>query len=625
MPSRRKKEPEAAADEYQAPFTLPVRNGNSSKQATQVADDDADDMASSPFFDDKEHAEAMAWARSDEGMAQEDNEGAAPGSVRIRKRRDSQVGNYGDAASIFDGPVAGAVPSSVSSMHHTMARPELGRRASSRSRRRISRESSRRHNATGDGDGGDFDDAASATSGRASVRSSGANSHFGRKRRIPAAGDDDDNEGQSRGMLGSLLASIRGDKVQDDDARSRASRRPSIGRRQSSASSIGSGRASSRGDEEDEDGFDIDYGTDDDDFSSGDSMRSTTSDEDGGDGRGGIMPSAFGPISGAVDPVFGDSRISTGREPEDELDAELQGVEFDPDTNNGFGRPSGPAVDVESGRSAEATRKALEELSYLDRASRARQQIYLPDEDSLIRFTGYQAVPAKKVVWTILCILSIGIIYLIGRWLPKIWLRWTCRECNFDSADFVVVENQFGDLHLIRPETVPFARPLATAFPPSSRDPPSTLVEHQSAVQSQLQTVNKAAANRSGSKVASAKSSIRSGKAGNGNILQGNDSLIGQDTLPTIMAGVETEQLMDLTMMTYRYTRFFLHPPSGRWRMIKDWRDPLWTSNSSVSQGVTWDAEKDRMSLFGKNEIEIEDKGVIGVLVDEVLHPFYSG
>lgn len=644
MASRRQREPEAAPDEYQAPFSLPIRNqAPSNEQEDGEAQDAGDEvqMASSPFFDEKEHAEAMAWARSEQAVDDaSDTEPSASSAVKIssRKRRDSQVSSYGDFGSVFDGPSAGIVPSSVSSMHHAMSRPELSRRASSRSRRRISREAysptrSRKLSLARDGEEEDVvDDAVSVTSGRTStsVRSTGAGStRFGKKRRVPQNELDDDE--RPRGMLGNILASFRGDRPVDDDARSRTSRRPSLGRRRSSTSSVGSGRASSRGDnpsdeEDSDDDFGLEYGSEDD--STGGSLHSTSSDEAGSNNRGGVLPSAFGPLSASVDPVFGDSRISTGREPEDELDAELQGVEYDHQMgSSGFGRVQNPdgTLDPESLQDAEATRKAREEMTYLDKSSRSRQQIYLPDEDSLIRFTGYQTVSIRKAIWVACCILSVGILYLLGRWLPKLWLRWTCKESSFEEAHFVVVENQYGDLHLVRPETVPFARPLATAFPPSSRDPPCTLAEHQSNVQAQLQIVNRAAS-RGGSKVGSAKSSIKSGKATNGNgaSIPANGHVLPREELPTIMAGVETEQLMDLTYMTYRYTRFFLHPPSGRWRMVKDWRDPTWASNASASQGNTWDAEKDRTTLFGKNEIEIEDKGVLGLLIDEVLHPFYS-
>ena len=156
---------QAADDRYQAPFSLAspkvARRGNgegaeedplsepehegltidTAVAAAQVsgAGGKADLVPSSPYFDDKESAEAFAWIQSggrkeqeaqaqreaDEYAAAEDGgeEGDSGSSQGIsirgklvgRKRRDSQVGSYNASGSIFDGPSAGAIPSSISS------------------------------------------------------------------------------------------------------------------------------------------------------------------------------------------------------------------------------------------------------------------------------------------------------------------------------------------------------------------------------------------------------------------------------------------------------------------------------------------------------------------------------
>lgn len=109
-----------AADEYQAPSW--GKPSTSSKRQQNGADED-DAISTSPFFTDKESAEALKWAKTqaatdsetavdDDPMTPGDEEG---GGIFIgRRRRDSQVGSYDDRGSIFDGPSAGAVPSSVS-------------------------------------------------------------------------------------------------------------------------------------------------------------------------------------------------------------------------------------------------------------------------------------------------------------------------------------------------------------------------------------------------------------------------------------------------------------------------------------------------------------------------------
>lgn len=112
-----------AADEYQAPsFGRPEYQ-----------------PSTSPFFSDKESAEALQWAQSPDGALQlEEDEGLhtvgegdaqsssavvdeplSPteerGAIRIggRQRRDSQMSSYDGTGSVFDGPSAGAVPSSI--------------------------------------------------------------------------------------------------------------------------------------------------------------------------------------------------------------------------------------------------------------------------------------------------------------------------------------------------------------------------------------------------------------------------------------------------------------------------------------------------------------------------------
>ncbi|KAN0063742.1 hypothetical protein ACQY0O_003792 [Thecaphora frezii] len=662
---------EVADDQYQAPFQLPPRKPRPT-DAQQDADADAhppsDDQAlpssppipSSPYFDEQESREAFEWAKSQQHAAlnADQTDAPAPGiAIRSRSRRDSQVGSYDDHSSIFDGPTAGAVPSSVSSMRHEMARPELAHRSSGRSRRRISMESrsplrSRKlstssvHSAavTAASERSVSPDSAAANAHPASVRS-GSAYRFGRRRRISHDhGADGGAASQPKGVLGSIFASLRGDRDQDDDARSRHSlSRPLLGARRRSSSSVAS-RSSSRGrrrsdagiDDEDDDeeerrgrgGWsDEDYGlddsdlNDDDDGSSG-SLASSTSDEDAGvSNRPGLLPSAFGTLSGAVDPVFGDTRISTEHDPEDELDAQLGGHHLDDAGASGFARSRSEAsrsgIDLESARADGLTKKQQEELSYLDKSSKSRQQVYLPEEDTLIRFTGYRTIFVRRVVYVIVSCLTLGIVYLIGRWLPRWRLRWVCREADFEEAEFVMVENQWGDLHQQRFTSVPFARPLAAVFPPASREPPATQAEHQAAPAYALPP-GLAPKSNDASKNASAKSSIVNGASNRASTMTTESN--GEVPL---LAGVQTEQLMDLSYFDYRYTRFALYPPTGRLRMLKDWRDPFWVSTDAISQGISWDAEKDRTTIFGQNVIEIEAKSTWTLLIDEVLHPFY--
>lgn len=73
-----------------------------------------------------------------------------------------------------------------------------------------------------------------------------------------------------------------------------------------------------------------------------------------------------------------------------------------------------------------------------------------------------------------------------------------------------------------------------------------------------------------------------------------------------------------LKVMEYRYTKFALDPTTGRWAMIRDWRDPKWTSSRAVAQGLDSAVRKQRLVLMGDNMIDITSKSVAGLLVDEV-------
>ena len=54
------------------------------------------------------------------------------------------------------------------------------------------------------------------------------------------------------------------------------------------------------------------------------------------------------------------------------------------------------------------------------------------------------------------------------------------------------------------------------------------------------------------------------------------------------------------------------------WSAVRNWRDPAWTSISSVQGGLVSTVWEQRAMLSGKNEIDIEGKSILALLVDEV-------
>ena len=169
------------------------------------------------------------------------------------------------------------------------------------------------------------------------------------------------------------------------------------------------------------------------------------------------------------------------------------------------------------------------------------------------------------------------------------------------------MQTPYGDIHIIPLQIIPYPYPLSSVFP---------------------QSLLAAAAS---SRAASLRGSLRGQNgAANGEpiTLNGNDpgGVNGaKDLTVDVERGKTTweETMGFLKIMEYRYTKFALDPATGRWAMVRDWRDPRWTSARAVAQGLDEPVREQRKVLMGPNVIDIASKTIGGLLVDEVLHPFY--
>ncbi|KAG6903012.1 hypothetical protein C0995_007445 [Termitomyces sp. Mi166 len=169
----------------------------------------------------------------------------------------------------------------------------------------------------------------------------------------------------------------------------------------------------------------------------------------------------------------------------------------------------------------------------------SRQTVYIADEDSTIRFIGYEPIRWRVLGWRVCCVMTFGILGLLGHWFPRLWLRWVAQEKAFiDSKNGLVV----------------------------------------------IEILSLSRAN----------------------------GLVSEDN-----------NLCRLLVVDYRYSRFALDPRTGLFYMIRDWRDPSVITLASVQSGIEESLRKQRFLLFGRNEIEIQAKSTISLLVDEVIHPFY--
>jgi cation-transporting ATPase 13A2 len=72
----------------------------------------------------------------------------------------------------------------------------------------------------------------------------------------------------------------------------------------------------------------------------------------------------------------------------------------------------------------------------------SRQTIYLADEDATLRLVGYEVLRWHALAWRLGCVLTLGILGLLGHWFPRLWLHWVTKEKAFKelSSGFIVIE-----------------------------------------------------------------------------------------------------------------------------------------------------------------------------------------
>ena len=77
-----------------------------------------------------------------------------------------------------------------------------------------------------------------------------------------------------------------------------------------------------------------------------------------------------------------------------------------------------------------------------------------------------------------------------------------------------------------------------------------------------------------------------------------------------------------LRFLDYRYVAFCYHPLKDKFVLCSDWKDPKWTDVKSIRAGLDSDERHRREQIFGKNQIDIQEKSIPQLLVDEVSdHP----
>jgi cation-transporting P-type ATPase 13A2 len=194
---------------------------------------------------------------------------------------------------------------------------------------------------------------------------------------------------------------------------------------------------------------------------------------------------------------------------------------------------------------------------------RTSQKAYIATEDLTIVIAGFRTSPIRLGLYFAICVLTGGLGYLLLRWLPRWRVRLIGYPAPLRECHWVAVENQWGEFAVLDITTRNYGRSLASVF-------------------------------------------------GTGEKMGLMDYDEDRDFV-----------LNYLQYLEYRYMRFFFHPLKDKFIVGNKWKDPAWTDTTELRTGLENEEKDYREMIFGKNAIDIEEKSVSQLLVDEAFHPFY--
>lgn len=194
------------------------------------------------------------------------------------------------------------------------------------------------------------------------------------------------------------------------------------------------------------------------------------------------------------------------------------------------------------------------------------QRYYLAEEDIVIGIAGYSDCLWKKVVYYFVCILTAGLGYLVLRWVPRYRISLMGNPCPLGKADWCVIENEYGELTIVEIDKTRFGERLSHFLP------------------------------------------VTSNKTEDEEIVEAKEA---NPVVPYVHS------------FEYRYIKFFHNPVDDMFKTNTTWFDLHWLNVRTLREGTSQTLQEQRALLFGKNNIEIKEKSVVQLLVNEVLHPFY--
>jgi len=204
------------------------------------------------------------------------------------------------------------------------------------------------------------------------------------------------------------------------------------------------------------------------------------------------------------------------------------------------------------------------------------QKLYIITEDLTIVVAGFTTSTIGFAAYMTICVCTMGLAYLLLRWMPRWRTKLIGSPSPLKACSWVVIEvslwkgppkadswtktaqNQWGEFTIHEVSTEDYGHPLSTVFGPPSK------------------------------------------KISNG--YHDDDDPI----------------LERLKVLDYRYMRLLFHPLEDKFILNNNWADPQWTDIKALREGLDSDERDIRDQVFGKNVLDIQQKSIPQLLIDEV-------
>ena len=204
------------------------------------------------------------------------------------------------------------------------------------------------------------------------------------------------------------------------------------------------------------------------------------------------------------------------------------------------------------------------------------QKLYIEPEDLTMVIAGFRTSTLGYLLYLVICILTAGIGYLVFRWVPKWRMSLIGSPAPLRKCSWVVVEvshgpeqrrhkkkakksqNQWGELTVHNISTEDYGHPISSVFTAPSKE-------------------------------------------------KMNGHHYDEDA-----------ELSVLRFVDYRYMRLLYHPMEDKFVLNNNWWDPQWTSVKALREGLDAEEREPREQVFDKNMIEIQQKTIPELLLDEV-------